>query len=182
MQSSTLAKVLVTAAVAVGGAGFLVFQGLASAQTYRAVNDLVKDPLQTYEGKELKVHGTVVPGSIIESVVNQETHRTFVLEFKGSRIRVFNIGPKPDTFKDKSDVIATGHLVHAATMQADADALCKDLADHGKPSAACPVRVSGEQDWVVDSSELSAKCPSKYADGASNDLKTKYDPNQPAGQ
>ena len=82
--------------------------------------------------KPLKVHGYFEPGTIDEKVVDQETVRTFVLEHKGKRIKVRKKGPKPDTFKDKSEVVAEGKIVE----------------ENGEP--------------VLVATNLMAKCPSKY--------------------
>ncbi len=87
---------------------------------------------ERFSGKALKVHGFVEPGSIEEKIVDQKTLRTFVLEYQGQRIRVRNEGPKPDTFKDLAEVVARGKLVQE----------------------------NGE--YVVEATELMAKCPSKY--------------------
>jgi cytochrome c-type biogenesis protein CcmE len=151
MNKSTLGKIVLTAAVAVGGVGFLVKSSVSSAQHYMMVHELLASDLTSWTGKELKVHGYVEAGSIKESVVNQETHRTFLLQREGKKIRVFNSGPKPDTFKDQSEVVATGHLVPAAQMKPVAESL--------------GVVIESDMPYVVDSTELMAKCPSKY-DGA----------------
>ena len=151
MKNSTMGKVALTAAVAIGGLAFLVNSSTSNAQHYMMVHELMKSDLSQWAGKELKVHGWVESGSIHESVVNQETHRTFLLQREGKKIRVFSSGPKPDTFKDQSEVVATGHLVPAEKMRAVATAL--------------GVAVESDPPYVVDSSELMAKCPSKY-DGA----------------
>jgi len=151
MNKHTLGKIVLTAAVAVGGVGFLVRSSVSSAQHYKMVDDLLSSDLSSWKDKELKVHGWVESGSIVEKVVNQETHRTFLLQKGGKKIRVFSVGPKPDTFKDQSEVVATGHLVPAAQV--------KELA------SSLGVALESDMQWVVDSSELMAKCPSKY-DGA----------------
>jgi cytochrome c-type biogenesis protein CcmE len=151
MNKSTLGKIILTAAVAVGGVGFLVKSSVSSAQHYKMVDDLLASDLTSWTGKELKVHGWVESGSIHESIVNQETHRTFLLQKGGKKIRVFSEGPKPDTFKDQSEVVATGHLVPAA--------------DRKKLAESLGVAIESDMPFVVDSSELMAKCPSKY-DGA----------------
>ena len=152
MQNSTLAKIALTAAVAVAGVGFLVKSSLGSAQHYKMVDELIGEgDLGQWDGKELKVHGWVQAGSITEKVVDQETKRSFILAREGKKIRIFNKGPKPDTFKDQSEVVATGHLVPAAKM--------KDVA------AGLGVQIESDMPYVVDSTELMAKCPSKY-DGA----------------
>jgi cytochrome c-type biogenesis protein CcmE len=151
MNKSTLGKVVLTAVVAVGGVGFLVKSSVGSAQHYKMVDELLASDLTSWTGKELKVHGWVESGSIHESIVNQETHRTFLLQKGGKKIRVFSEGPKPDTFKDQSEVVATGHLVPAA--------------DRKKLAESLGVAIESDMSYVVDSSDLMAKCPSKY-DGA----------------
>jgi cytochrome c-type biogenesis protein CcmE len=151
MDKSTLGKIIVTAVVALGGVLFLVKSSVGSAQHYMMVDDLLASDLTSWKDKELKVHGWVESGSIHENIVNQETHRTFLLQKGGKKMRVFSAGPKPDTFKDQSEVVATGHLVPAAQM--------KEVA--GKLG----VSIESDLPYVVDSTELMAKCPSKY-DGA----------------
>jgi cytochrome c-type biogenesis protein CcmE len=151
MNKSTLGKIVLTAVVAVSGVGFLVKSSVSSAQHYMMVDDLLKTDLTSWKDKELKVHGWVESGSIHENIVNQETHRTFLLQRDGKKVRVFSSGPKPDTFKDQSEVVATGHLVPVAQM--------KDLA------SSLGVSIESDMQYVVDSTELMAKCPSKY-DGA----------------
>ncbi|HEY4242478.1 MAG TPA: cytochrome c maturation protein CcmE [Kofleriaceae bacterium] len=160
MDKSNLGKLIVTAVVALAGVLFFVKSAGGSAQHYKMVDELLKDDLSQWSGKELKVHGKVESGSIHEKVVNQQTIRTFILAMNGKRIRVFSSGPKPDTFKDMSEVVATGHLVPAATEAANASQL-------GVP-------MESDMTYVVDASELMAKCPSKY-DGAS--ANQKLDPN-----
>ncbi len=151
MQNSTLGKIAITAVVAVTGVGFFVKSTTGHTQHYKMVDELLTEDLGQWKGKELKVHGWVESGSIHEKIVNQETHRTFILQKDGKKIRVFGQGPKPDTFKDLSEVVATGHVVTAESMKSIADAL--------------DIRIDSDMPYVVDSSELMAKCPSKY-DGA----------------
>lgn len=154
MNRSTLGKIVLTGAVAVGGIAF-VLKSSASAERYFHVEELMAKELPEWTGKELKVHGVVDAGSIVEKIENQETQRTFVLQSKGKKIRVFNAGPKPDTFKDQSEVVATGHLVPAADLRPLAQKL--------------GVAIESDMEYVVQASELMAKCPSKY-DGAKIEL------------
>ena len=151
MQNSTLAKIALTAAVAVAGVGFFVKSTLGHTQHYKMVDELMAGDLSQWKGKELKVHGWVLAGSIREQVVDQKTQRTFVLTKEGKKIRVFSEGPKPDTFKDQSEVVASGRIVAAA----DKSALAKSLG----------VSLEADLAYVVDATKLDAKCPSKY-DGA----------------
>jgi cytochrome c-type biogenesis protein CcmE len=151
MNKNTLGKIVLTAAVAVFGVGFLVKSSVSSAQHYKMVDDLLQSDLGSWKDKELKVHGWVESGSIVEKIVTQETHRTFLLQKGGKKIRVFSAGPKPDTFKDQSEVVATGHLMPAAQMKPLAESL--------------GISIESDMPYVVDATELMAKCPSKY-DGA----------------
>lgn len=149
MNRSTLGKIALTAVVAVGGVAF-VLRSSASAERYFHVEELMAKDLPEWTDKELKVHGTVEAGTIVEKIANQETQRTFVLQSKGKKIRVFSAGPKPDTFKDESEVVATGHLVPAADLRP----LAQQLG----------VAIESDMPYVVKASELMAKCPSKYGD------------------
>jgi len=154
MQNSTLAKIALTAAVAVAGVGFFVKSTFSHAQHYRMVDDLLKDDLGSWEGKQLKVHGWVLAGSIKHEMQGQEMLRTFILQKDGKKIRVFTTGPVPDTFKDQSEVVATGHIVPASSKQPMAQAL--------------GVTIENDMKYVVDASDLQAKCPSKYDGPQSN--------------
>lgn len=170
MDTRLLPKIALTFGILAGGGGFLVYSSRSHAQHYEMVDKLVDTGIDHYKGKELKVHGFVEAGSIVESIVNQEQRRTFVLQKGGKKIRVFSLGPKPDTFKDQSEVVATGRLIAAADVQKLADDIC--AAAKGNPS--CPIRTDAEQPMVVDSSELMAKCPSKYEGANSNKIDTNF--------
>lgn len=170
MQNRTLAKLGLTAAVAIGGVGFLLYSSSEAAQHYEMVDNLLAQGLDGYTGKALKVHGFVEAGSITEAIINQEQKRTFVLQKSGKKIRVFSTGPVPDTFKDQSEVVASGRLVKSVDVQKLADDICAKA----KVSAGCPIHTSSEQAYVVDSTELMAKCPSKYDGATSNKIDTNF--------
>lgn len=155
MQNSTLAKLALTAAVVTAGSVIFAKSIFGHTTDYKMVDEL--GDTSQWSGKKLKVHGWVVSGSIKSEVIDQETHRSFVL-WKGSKkLRVYISGPVPDTFKDESEVVASGRMVPAAEMTKIAQAL-------HVPEAEYP--------YVVLASELSAKCPSKYEGANANkDLK-----------
>jgi len=144
----TSSKLALTA-LALTGLGFLVKSSIDSGQHMDNVDALTAAAhFEQWNGRELKVAGWVQPGSIVEKVVDQETYRTFVVHgLTGRTMRVFSTGPKPDTFADNSEVVATGFIVPAAQLRMQAERL------------AVPVDATG---YVVDASDLSAKCPSKY--------------------
>ena len=131
MTNTTIAKIVLTAAIALGVVGFFWHSSSSHTGAYKMVDEAVAVAPE-WQGKEIKVHGWVQAGTIDEQIVGQEMHRTFVLEHKGATILVKNTGPKPDTFRDKAEVVADGKLV----------------MEGGKP--------------VLYASNLMAKCPSKY--------------------
>ncbi len=170
MTNATLAKILLTGVVAIGGGGFLVYSSVGQAQHYMQVDELTSGRLDQWKDNELKVHGHVLPGSIVEAIVGTDTARTFVLENNGKKVRVYSKGPKPDTFEDNSEVVALGRLIPAGERQSLADQLCAN----SKSKTACPVHSDAEQAMVVDASELSAKCPSRYEGAPTNKLDPKF--------
>jgi cytochrome c-type biogenesis protein CcmE len=161
MQTSTIAKLALTGAVIVAGIAFFAKSASTNTQHYQMVDQLIASDMGKLTDTQLKVHGWVLAGSIKEKVVNQETIRTFILQKDGKKIRVFGKGPKPDTFKDQSEVIATGTLVPAEEMAAVA--------------ASLDTRIDSDMHYVVDATELMAKCPSKY-EGAQANKKLGEDP------
>ncbi len=170
MQQRTLAKIALTAAVAIGGVGFLLYSSSEAAQHYEMVDKLLEKGLVGFTDKALKVHGFVEAGSITEAIINQEQKRTFVLQKSGKKIRVFSTGPVPDTFKEQSEVVASGRLVKGVDLQKLADDICAKT----KVAAGCPIRTDAEQAYVVESTELMAKCPSKYDGATSNKIDTNF--------
>lgn len=172
MKQGTIAKLALTVAVVAGGAGFLVYSSTSHAQHYEMVDNLLAKGFDNFKGKQLKVHGIVEAGTIASATVNQETRRSFVLQKNGKKIRVFVTGPVPDTFKDASEVVATGRLLPAKDLQAVANDICAKATDRDKGD--CPIRTDAEQEMVVEATELMAKCPSKYKGADSNKLDTQY--------
>ena len=76
--------------------------GIDTQTFWSGVDKVVADPTPWLARKTIKVHGFVVPGSIKQEVVDQQTHRSFRLYDKADKeIWVRHTGPIPDTFKDK---------------------------------------------------------------------------------
>lgn len=130
-------KILFTVAVVAALSGFVVYSSLGSASYYKMVEEVAPE-LAKWVDKDLRVHGFVEPGSIQEQIVDQRVTRTFVLESKGERLQVAHHGPKPDTFKEFSEVVAEGRLVHR------------------------------DGQYVFEANNLMAKCPSKYEGAKQN--------------
>lgn len=135
---TTRRKLFATSAV-LATLALLLYSARGHTSHYKMVDEVMV-AWGSWVAKPLKVHGFVEPGSIDEKVVDQETVRTFVLEHKGKRIKVRNKGPKPDSFKDKSEVVAEGKIVE----------------ENGEP--------------VLVATNLMAKCPSKYEGAPKDEL------------
>ncbi len=135
MLQSTLAKIVLTGALVLGGGGFLVYSSLDDAQYYEMVDKVAQDP-GNYLDKDLKLHGFVVVGSIHHE---QQMLHTFTLEMNGQRIDIEYHGEAPDNLKDRAEVVAHGRLT-------------QDASGH----------------LLLTSSELMAKCPSKYQGSTAN--------------
>ena len=103
---------------------------------YYKMVDEVMAEPDAWTGKLLRVHGYVEAGSIAEQRAEHEVRLRFVMEQKGARLVVEHAGPAPDTFKDLAEVVAKGRIVRVG------------------------------DGYVLRSTELLAKCPSKY-DGRS---------------
>lgn len=126
-----MVKIIVTALAVAGAGGLVLYSSMSDAEYYKHADEVLAHPTQ-WEGKTMRVHGHVEPGSINEEIVGKQTRRTFILESKGTRLLVRNEGPKPDTFRDEAEVVAKGKL----------------LKENGT--------------YVFEATELMAKCPSKY--------------------
>src|SRR4051812_3517455 len=144
-----ITKIALTAGVALGG-GAVLLGAASSSSHYRMVDQLVHEGFSQWTDTQLELHGKVVPHSIRVQVVRQQTTRSFVLAMNGEAVRVFARGPVPDTFTDESEIIATGYMVPASSEQATAEAM--------------GLQANREQPWVMDASNLSAKCASHYGD------------------
>src|SRR5690349_13131362 len=115
-------------------------------EQYMMVDELTARDPETLLGRSLRVHGFVQPGSVTQRVIDQKSLRTFIVHQKGKSIRVFFEGPVPDTFRDQAEVVVAGKLVPAATKSAVASAM--------------GVTIDGPH--VIEGTEISAKCPTKY--------------------
>ena len=54
------------------GVGFLVKSSIGHAEHYKMVDELLASEPTSWTGHEMKVHGYVYPGSIVEKVTGQE--------------------------------------------------------------------------------------------------------------
>jgi cytochrome c-type biogenesis protein CcmE len=132
MLHTTLGKVILTGILVIAGGGFLIYSSLEDAQYYEMVDKVAAKP-GDYLGKDLKLHGYVLAGSIDDHIEGDVKEQFFILQKDGAEIRVHHLGPKPDNLKPRSEVVAQGRLFD-----------------------------KGNGDLQFEATELMAKCPSKY--------------------
>jgi cytochrome c-type biogenesis protein CcmE len=104
------AKIFLSVVVLAAG-GRLVACGPHGTPSYYLADELIATGLAAHEGEELRIHGYVATGSI-ERLYGDDLLHEFMLVWHGVGLRVHVTGELPDTFRDQSEVIATGQIVH----------------------------------------------------------------------
>jgi cytochrome c-type biogenesis protein CcmE len=154
-------KLAVSAALVGGVLVFLGRGAVTEVEPYKMVDELVTTELSRWEGRELKVHGWVVAGSIVDVWQHQPT-TSFVLQKGGKQIRVIATTPSTWLLRPQMELVVQGRLVPASSVPiVDAECAAHDGAD---PSERCGVQFD-DHDYVLVASALNGKCPCKY-DGA----------------
>ena len=75
-----------------------------------------------WEGKPLRIHGYVVPGSIGRKSESREYR--FDMQRNGKVVRAYFTGTPPDAFKDDSEVVLTGRLDKDGFVASHMEAKC----------------------------------------------------------
>ena len=119
-MSNKAAKIGLTLVVLATAFGVLLYSSLGdSLQYYKYVDEVMVEPA-AWHGKNLQVHGIVVPDSIARKPDSLEWR--FDLQRNGKILRAYYTGIVPDTFKADSEVVLTGTLqdngFHATEMTA----------------------------------------------------------------
>jgi cytochrome c-type biogenesis protein CcmE len=125
-----LVKIVLTVVVVTAGGRFLAEPPPGGSHYYLA-DDLIASGLRAHEGETLRVHGFVEAGSI-ERIYGDDLLHRFRLIWHGVGLPVRASGPLPDTFRDQSEVIVAGRLVHR------------------------------DGEWRIEGTAVMAKCPGKY--------------------
>jgi len=93
-------------------------------QYFKDVDEVMADRAQ-WEAKSLRLHGYVVPGSILENPNTMEYR--FKVQNNGHTVDASYKGIVPDTFKDEAEVVLSGKLTPAGF-----------LTDKNGVTAKCP--------------------------------------------
>ena len=123
-MSNKAAKIGLSGVVLATAFGVLLYSSLGeSLQYYKYVDEVMAEPA-AWHGKNLQVHGTVVPDSIAQKPQkpNSPIEWRFDLQRNGKVLRAYYTGIVPDTFKAESEVVLTGTMddkgFHATEMTA----------------------------------------------------------------
>jgi cytochrome c-type biogenesis protein CcmE len=119
-MSTQAAKVGLTATVVGIAFSALLYTSLSeNLQYYKFVDEVMAAP-HDWEGKPMRVHGYVKPGSIMRKPSSREYR--FEVQHNGKVVTAFFTGSPPDAFKDDAEVILVGVLkgdrFHATEMSA----------------------------------------------------------------
>jgi hypothetical protein len=154
-------KLAITAGVLGVALVWLVRSSAFEVQPYKMVDQLVTTDLSQWTDQELKVHGWVVAGSIVDVWRHQPT-ASFVLENGGKRLRVIATTPSTWLLRPEMELVVQGRLVPASSVTI-VDALCAAAHDDA-PSEQCRVKLD-DHDYVLIATALNGRCPSKYEGG-----------------
>lgn len=80
----------------------------APSPPYKMVDEVALRP-SSWEGERVRLHGWVKPGTIVH--VANDLH-VFTLQRNGESMRIWYRGIVPDTFKDQSEAIVLGTVLH----------------------------------------------------------------------
>ena len=101
-------KIVVSVVVLASAFSVLLWSTLREgAEYYKHVDEVMVSP-RLWDGKQLQLHGFVVPGSILRRPGTLEYK--FQLQNKGSVVSATYEGVVPDTFRDDSEVVLKGRL------------------------------------------------------------------------
>jgi len=101
-------KIGATSVVLVVAFAGLLWSTLRDGTEYYKHVDEVMASRQAWEGKQLQLHGFVVPGSIF--IKRDSLEYKFKVQNKGSVVDASYRGVVPDTFKDDAEVVLKGRL------------------------------------------------------------------------
>jgi cytochrome c-type biogenesis protein CcmE len=130
-MSHKAAKVGVTTLVLAVAFGTMLYTTMGeSMQYYKYVDEVTADPAG-WQGKNLQVHGYVVPGSIKRK--RDALEYQFDIQRNGQVIRAYYTGVVPDTFKGEAEVVLTGQLTPTGFVATDMTAKCPSKYEEAAP-------------------------------------------------
>jgi cytochrome c-type biogenesis protein CcmE len=130
-MSHKAVKVGATTLVLVTALGVLMYTTLGeSMQYYKYVDEVMAEP-EAWHGKNLQVHGNVVPGS--RKWIPNSLDYVFDIHRNGKTIRAYYTGVVPDTFQDDAEVVLTGRLTEKGFIATGMTAKCPSKYEEATP-------------------------------------------------
>ncbi|RMG98734.1 MAG: cytochrome c maturation protein CcmE [Deltaproteobacteria bacterium] len=117
----------------VGSVGYLALSDTGQGVLEYVYVEQVVDRPEDFADRTIKVHGTVVPGTIRQKRGSTGDYR-FVIEHAGKRLSVHYTNLVPDTFQEGGEVILTGRLSADGTV-----------FESDEMTAKCPSKYEEEQ-------------------------------------
>ena len=135
-MSHKAAKIGATTLVLATVFGILLYTTLGESMQYYKYVDEVVGSQQEWTGKNLQVHGYVVPGSIGRK--RDRLEYQFEIQRNGKTLKAYYTGVVPDTFKDDSEVVLTGQLADHGFVATDMTAKCPSKYEEAKGPSVTP--------------------------------------------
>jgi cytochrome c-type biogenesis protein CcmE len=130
-MSHKAARAGFTALIVATAIGVMLYTTMGeSMQYYKYVDEVTEDPA-AWKGKNLQVHGYVVPGSIGRK--RDALEYQFKLQRNGREITAYYTGTTPDTFADDAEVVLTGQLTDDGFVATDMTAKCPSKYEEAPP-------------------------------------------------
>ena len=135
-------KIGITVLVLIAAFSALLFTTLQDNLQYYKYVDEVAEAQHEWEGKTLKVHGNVVPGSVRATA--DRLNWKFELQRNGKVIRASYSGVAPDTFKDDAnvEVVLTGRFTPEGFHATDMSAKCPSKYEEAPPAGPAATTTS----------------------------------------
>jgi cytochrome c-type biogenesis protein CcmE len=113
--------------------GLLYSTMIEGAEYYKHVDEVMAQPADWY-GKNLQLHGFIVPNSVM---VNRRTlEYRFKVHSNGKAVDARYTGVVPDTFKDEAEVVLKGTLDHSGFTVAPNGVMAKCPSKYEPQAAA----------------------------------------------
>jgi cytochrome c-type biogenesis protein CcmE len=136
-MSHKAAKIGLTGLVIALAFGGLLYSTLSEGtEYYKHVDEVMVNP-QAWHGKNLQLHGFVVPKTIMRKRDSLEYR--FDVQSNGKVVRASYTGIVPDTFKDEAEVVLKGTLSPEGTFHVERDGVMAKCPSKYEPQSASSV-------------------------------------------
>jgi cytochrome c-type biogenesis protein CcmE len=129
--------------LAIAGSGiYMISAGDTEGVLEYIYVDKFVDSMPAYAGRTVKVHGTVVPGTVLQKIGAAGDY-TFEVEREGRRLPVHFTNMVPDTFAEGGEVVLTGELLDGRFESEEMAAKCP--SKYEEQASADPTKKPGKR-------------------------------------